>query len=50
MALSVTLGLIKRKQIHGAPWNKTVGVDSRRGTWEEEALKIKVLVFELWQL
>lgn len=50
MALSATPGLIKRKQIHGAPWNNIPGVDSRRDTWEEEALKIKVLVFELWQL
>lgn len=49
MALSATLKLIKRKQIHGAPGNKIPWVDSRRDNVEEEALKIKVVV-EFWQL
>lgn len=49
-ALSATLKLIKRKQVHGALGKKKLlRVDSRSDNAEEEALKIEVVV-TFWQL
>lgn len=43
-ALSATLKLIKRKQIHGAPGTKIQWAESRRDNAEEKALKVEVVV------